>query len=309
MEYHLIPNTFFTLRKLPLNPGDRVLFKRGEVYPVNFKTAIKLTVPGVTYSAYGEGTCPVLRLEQTYASAIVHEQKDPQADNCTIQDLIIENATGGAGIKLHYVRNVLIENVVIRDCQRGSGKWCAGAQVRHGSAAFQTCTIYNIEGEGIYVGNSGDPLDASTVVVKECVIRDCASEGIDLKNGAHHCLISDVLFRDNGQTGDNSHIFVGGQDNVIENCGFGGAVSVGIRLGAYWDDEQSGLRNTLQDCIIDGATTAIYLGGDGNQVLECRLYNAETGIRCVDYNIGHIIRNVTFMNIRYPYRGNGLILI
>ena len=182
-------------------PGDTVLFKRGDVWT---KQNLKITSTGqpgqpITFGNYGSGDLP--KFDGLYDNAVFHGVTasgrawivldglhiygfykgvwiDNAASNITIRNSRISYIGGECvGIKGN-VNNVTIEVNVIHDCgQKGSN------------------------GEGVYVGT--DPLKAqgipdrtTNIVIRNNQIYNTKNEAIELKAGTSNCIVQSNLVYD-----------------------------------------------------------------------------------------------------------------
>src|ERR1700742_3029980 len=92
------------LEKIKLQPGDSVLFARGETFSGELTIKYSGTVSSpITIGAYGDGAPPVLRGASTGISA-------SKAQNIIIQDLAVANTSSNA-IYAHGATNLTIQNV------------------------------------------------------------------------------------------------------------------------------------------------------------------------------------------------------
>ena len=210
------------LASLQLNPGDKVLFRRGGVY----ECTLTLTCSGtkdnpIIISAYGEGERPLLRTSQRNAVFKLFD-----CDYVTVSDFEI-TAHNGGGIWVDAVNKdscgVTIKNVILHDMQNfkvrtrdnfSEGPISGRAAIvvrRYGNALYSVddftavdCEIYDC-GNGIFfTGDSTHPnknslvenvyihdLDGEAVVIESCdgavvtnckAINCCQGEGVD-ENG------------------------------------------------------------------------------------------------------------------------------
>lgn len=90
----------------PLNPGDTVLFKRGDTFSGELAQRSDGTAPDpITFGAYGSGTPPILR------------QLDAQGDYQTYENLIIDHnqSSSGRPVRIRNATDIVLRGVEVRN--------------------------------------------------------------------------------------------------------------------------------------------------------------------------------------------------
>jgi len=142
------------------NPGDNVLFKRGETFATDTRL---VCFNGVTYNAYGSGAKPILN-----GGAATGAISAIGKTNVSINNLDLR---GGVGV----CASLNGTYITMQDCEVSLGGtdgvdiYGLAANVHH--VTLSRCTVHDNTTNGIYIGNSGSVTGGPTdVVVEDCTI-------------------------------------------------------------------------------------------------------------------------------------------
>jgi len=302
-------------------PNDSILLNRGDVFPdyLRLRGCSGTVGNPIKIGTYGSGGIPILdRHLQLNLGPIWRDDADARADYIRFDDIDFYGVKSGCAIKAHVLTEWEFYNCRIHGVRRaddGSG-WGGGLQLQLGDILLDTCEIYDIGGEGIYVGTGSVQPVAATLTMRDCYIHDCFGEGMDMKNDSRDCVIERCTFERNAiiPTGelpalyDDRQISAGGQGHQFIDCVVksdeasgprgAGKNAYGIALGAYaWADPTSGLNILWKNCSISSqsAAAAIILSGGGNRISSCTFTDCLVGVKAFWHANGvHIVEDSVF---------------
>lgn len=151
-----------------LQAGDRVFFKRGEVY----KGVLRVTGQGsvgspILIDAYGKGTKPcIIAPKDSLYTILVYNSDYLTVQNIDITNYANERIAGRTGIKVSCVDYGVSHGLTLRSLNVHDIK---GSLIKHSG-----------EGSGILIHNQWDSIPSAfdSLLVEDCVVRRCERNGI-----------------------------------------------------------------------------------------------------------------------------------
>lgn len=181
-----------------LNPGDHVLFKRGQTFAGQLAPVLDGTVDkSIVYGAYGSGERPII--DGSASSALYF---DYTMGRCFLRyehlDFAGCNISGGSTARAEG-HDIYMYDCIFRDCLGGTyGFGFRASEVGSGAAIYNitvdSCVAYNNDATGFEVG--------STLGT----------------GGPHNCLIKNCIAYDNGTHASADHGFYVKYGVIVENC-------------------------------------------------------------------------------------------
>ena len=268
------------------NPGDSILFKRGDVWIGRALLPKGVIVPTngtadnpITFGAYGTGSQPVFDW-----------QLDGYGRGFQVQGrhwIVIE------GIEIRkfswgiYIAD-FSSNITIRDCeihQTGSGSLRLQNNVQN--ILIERNRLHHTGltsvGEGIYVGTNqnqweGNPDRTSKVTIRNNTIYNTPGEAVELKAGTRHCLVENNIIHttpmgiaaapdahDPQPAQDNLHVIKGNRIYNLTGKSNGGNPPYGIAVNLRTD--------VFQNIIYAGEGVGIYILDDKGDGRLRKIYN------------------------------------
>ena len=281
-----ITEAWKTLEKVnavSLNPGDTVLFKRGEVWTGTMIISDSgIEGSPITVAAYGDGPAPVIDGNRAQSAVRV------SGDYIVLRDILATGHTTFGFFIVSSANYALLENVVSYDHKYAIGLLSSKSSgVGH---IVRNCEVYDASWSGIV-------FDARDVTISGCLIHD---NGDRARPGLGHGIYA--TNGDDAKDGD-------GCDNAtIEHNTIYGTLNQGnginfkcgrgiIRYNTIYETE-GGIHLEDQDPGMPTGTVEIY----GNVV-----YGNNAGIVLYDYNWNdgvsvRVLNNTTFNNNKWDQR-------
>jgi hypothetical protein len=288
--------TIAAVTALALKPGDRVLFKRGEVWSGTTLLMPAAGKPGrhITLGAYGVGAAPIIDggdQSRTYDSnqlanyvtlrdihwkgstsnCLKIEATDMEIINCTIEGDVTHLSNG---IQLDGTSRV-VKRISVRGCtifnnmvqSGGGGGFTSGGGAGASDVVVENCIVYSNGTDksldhGIYIGQGNNYL------VRGCTIYSNAGNGIQTGGTPTNVLIDGNTIYSNGNTGIKlDNMPAAGNNTVRNNLVYNN--NTGIKTGAACYQI-----NIFHNTIVNNAITDYGYGIQlANGTLACVLKN------------------------------------
>jgi len=204
--------------------GDNIYFKRGETWTVtDYDDNLYLrNVTGssgnlITFGAYDTGDDPVFDASDNGVNIVYSLESDP-ATYFKIENIEMKDSAAVA-VWLRGAENFTLSNLTIHGMSDpGGGASGAAIYFNHDTQTWtiEDCTLYDLHGEGAYLGTNSGSDRTGYGTIKDCDIYNCGREAVDLKPGSRNVTIQDCTMWKTTTDEDNGVIIVGGSGHVIQ---------------------------------------------------------------------------------------------
>jgi parallel beta-helix repeat protein len=168
------------------NPGDNILFKRGETWREQFNINISGSIKNpITYGAYGNGARPKFVYNGSYYYPFSIE-----GENIIIENLSFSRATNSDGYVLYISRpHVTLKNseFYFQEGFSPTQNDCIKLIQSANYTTIENCIIYGAPNQGI------DAVAPDNLIIRNNTVHDCQN-AVVLKGGVRNALIEDNLF-------------------------------------------------------------------------------------------------------------------
>ena len=151
-----------------LNPGEQVLFKRGETFPGTL-APVSSGIAGrpIIYGAYGTGNNPIIDGSAELSALSIPLSATP-ASYLEFHDIFF---SGGSSVVCKiYTHHVLMEDCEIANSATGFGLASSATTANYiHDNTFRRCSIHNNYKSGVVIG-SDDPGYPYNMVVEDCLV-------------------------------------------------------------------------------------------------------------------------------------------
>ncbi len=280
-------------RSASLQPGDSVLFKRGEMFTGSLNIGANGSAVGghITFADYGTGSLPIINSNSTYAIRLsvrsyitlrnLHVQNGSLQNillTSTVSNITINNLTSSNGIALQTAvgstySNILVDGFVIDASSGTFGISLAGV--------LSNFTLTNISESGGTTGlNALLTAGSSDVTISNSLFNSNAGRGVRISN-ITGLTVNNATTSNNGGVG--FHYNGNGSDHTYNNLTStgntggglfysGGTVDTVIVDNSILSSDTNGngleLGGTGTNFTVTNTTASSNLGGDGFNVTE-----------------------------------------
>ena len=203
------------------NPGDRILFQRGETW--GSTTPLSITCSGssgnpITFGAYGTGAKPAFNGSSMNDPPI---NARPAVSHVTIQDIYIHSYSGTGiffgdhgwdtnitisncevnggsnGIFIDRTDTYIIEDCTVHNCSNGGIVIYGSPSQQATNGIIRNCTAYDIGQDGIVIHRDGSYSTAGpNHYIYNCLAYNCGEQGFDITAGSN-IIVRNCISHDN----------------------------------------------------------------------------------------------------------------
>lgn len=193
-------------------PGDVILFKRGNTFPGARLTVSSSGAEGnpIRIGAYDDGAKPVIDATSTQANCV----RAVSRQHIIIEDLELKNSTND-GLQLQNCSDVIVRRVSIRDVENNGILAFQGDHV-----TIEDCDITNSKNNGIIFRGSVAPQLGDSIIQGCIIYNNRANDGIALhQDNSRNDLGANFIVRDNVCVGNAEQGFdiTSGSNVLLEN--------------------------------------------------------------------------------------------
>jgi parallel beta-helix repeat protein len=290
---------------LVLNPGDRVLFARGQTWSGTALTPPSSGTPGrpITFADYGSGALPVI-----VAGAAAHAFSITTPSNrnyITVKNLSFSGGTADSCVKVGGI------GILVDGCTVVSGGTFGiqgfGTADIVGRIIIRNCTVHNNAGSGIVMHAADTPADGNgpsncLIELNTCYLNGTSTSGdhgIYCEYGSNNTIRDNACYdnkaggiKGNSQHGtiiERNHCY-GSEPNHVQNYGIIMDVQAGVtcignivrnnvlegnKNNLYWNTNLLSVNYYYHNTLVNGGTGAngsgyglVMMGGAANQVFK-----------------------------------------